>query len=211
MGGKMGLALLRMHVHSVAPLFTKRLSAAVVIAWLLLGLGPRATRADDSQLIWHLFKPFTPSLNMHPAPVLVPEKVSSPPKTASEHPDASEPGRRSWFSGLKQADDIDIYGLMFVHPHRLFLKPPPSVRPIALTMQTRGERLSRGRTNLHSSSSNSATLQRPGNSATLQRPTLSPLTSPVLGQIEEALLDMAPVLMLLMLALTQMMMPDSVV
>merc|ERR1719174_462325 len=193
-----------MHVHSVAPLFTKRLSAAVVIAWLLLGLGPRATRADDSQLIWHLFKPFTRSLNMHPAPVLVPEKVSSPPKTASEHPDASEPGRRSWFSGLKQADDIDIYdhhasGLMFVHPHRLFLKPPPRVRPIALTMQTRGERLSRGRTNLHSSSSNSATLQRPA--------TLSPLASPVLGQIEEALLDMAPVLMLLMLALTQMMMP----
>ena len=42
--GKMRLALLRMHVHSVAPLFTKRLSAAVVIAWLLLGLGPRATR-----------------------------------------------------------------------------------------------------------------------------------------------------------------------
>ena len=41
---KMRLALLRMHVHSVAPLFTKRLSAAVVIAWLLLGLGPRATR-----------------------------------------------------------------------------------------------------------------------------------------------------------------------
>ena len=42
--GKMRLSLLRMHVHSVAPLFTKRLSAAVVIAWLLLGLGPRATR-----------------------------------------------------------------------------------------------------------------------------------------------------------------------
>merc|ERR1712167_214083 len=142
---------------------------------------------------------------MHPAPVLVPEKVSSPPKTASGHPDASEPGRRSWFSGLKQADDIDIYGLMFVRPHRLFLKPPPRVRPIALTMQTRGERLSRGRTNLHSSSSNSATLQRPVPA------TLSPLASPVLGQIEEALLDMAPVLMLLMLALTQMMMPDSVV
>merc|ERR1712167_42438 len=123
---------------------------------------------------------------------------------------APERRRRSWFSGLKQADDIDIYdhhatGLMFVHPHRLFLKPPPRVRPIELTMQTRGERLSRGRTNLHSSSSNSATLQRPVPA------TLSPLASPVLGQIEEALLDMAPVLMLLMLALTQMMMPDSVV
>ena len=31
------------------------------------------------------------------------------------------------------------------------------------------------------------------------------------GGLEQALLDMAPVLMLLMLALTQMMMPDSVV
>ena len=83
---------------------------------------------------------------MHPAPVLVPEKVSSPPKTASEHPDASEPGRRSWFSGLKQADDIDIYGTPMItlasptSPSFLFLRipdvTPEATRPALIHPQT---------------------------------------------------------------------------
>ena len=69
-----------MHEMSIAPLFHKRLSATILLAWVILAFGPRATRADEPEMSsWMFMRPGQGALphdNHQAAKAKAPAKVS---------------------------------------------------------------------------------------------------------------------------------------
>jgi len=203
------MAIPQIHEMSIAPLFQKRLSAAVVLAWLIFALAPARTRADECK----------PSFSFDLRPVvLAPGLFFSRQKSADiklNNVEESKEIVEARLCGMVKADDqramgLYTYGLMFVThtslPGIARRATRTAVRPKQahnLNMQspsqsdtlTRGGRLSdrslyplEGKTDANAHTN------------TERLPPLSLDKAPILGQFEQVAESLAPILMLIMMS-----------